>query len=188
VLAVGEEYDQMFAAMEDSYMAVRADDVRDETRQVAAELSGEDAAVLEAFERPFVILGHSFAPSDTARVPKGMALAFVTAEGSKTSHVSIMARSMGIPAVVGVGPAIEEAFGAEVVAVDGGVGYAVADPETLSNIERLQRDLEEERATLEQYKHVQARTSDGRRIEVSANLGSPDDAGQFLSLWARVAS
>src|SRR3712207_2186825 len=101
-----------------------------------------------------------------------MALAFVTAEGSKTSHVSIMARSMGIPAVVGVGPALEEAFGAEVVAVDGGEGYAVADPdaEALSDIERLQKELEEERATLEQYKRVEARTSDGRRIEVSANL------------------
>jgi phosphotransferase system enzyme I (PtsI) len=186
VLAVGEEYAQMFAGMEDSYMQARADDVRDVTRQVAAELTGEDAAGLEALERPSVILAHSLAPSDTARVPRGMALAFVTAEGSKTSHVSIMARSMGIPAVVGVGPALEEAFGAEIVAVDGGEGYAVADPdaETLSHIERLQKALEEERATLEQYKHAEARTSDGRRIEVSANLGSADEAEGALEWGA----
>ena len=186
VLAVGEEYAQMFAAMEDSYMAARADDVRDVTRQVAVELTGEASAGLEALEKPSVILAHSLAPSDTARVPKGMALAFVTAEGSKTSHVSIMARSMGIPAVVGVGPVLEEIFGAEVVAVDGGEGYAIADPdpEALANIERLQKELEEERATLEQYKHVEARTSDGRRIEVSANLGSPEDAEGALEWGA----
>ena len=186
ILAVGEEYAQMFASMEDEYMAARADDVRDISRQIAAELMGEQAAGLESLGEPSVVLAHSLAPSDTARVPKGMALAFVTAEGSKTSHVSIMARSMGIPAVVGVGSALEEAFEAETVAVDGGEGYAIADPDedTLSDIENKQAALEEERAELEQYKDAEAHTSDGRRIEVSANLGSAAEAEDALEWGA----
>ncbi len=186
VLAVGEEYAQMFASMEDSYMAARADDVRDVARQIAVEITGESAAGLDALDRPSVILARSLAPSDTARVPKGMALGFVTAEGSKTSHVSIMARSMGIPAVVGVGSALEEAFRAETAAVDGGEGYAIADPDpdTIATIERRQAELEKERAALEGYKHAEARTSDGRRIEVSANLGSAEEAEGALEWGA----
>ncbi|MGH3090099.1 MAG: phosphoenolpyruvate--protein phosphotransferase, partial [Rubrobacteraceae bacterium] len=125
-------------------------------------------------------------PSDTARIPKGNALAFVTAEGSKTSHVSIMARSMGIPAVVGVGEALESAFEAETLAVDGNEGYAVADPDTdtISEFEKLSEAAAEERAALEEYKHVEARTSDGRRIEVSANIGSAKDAKDALEWGA----
>jgi phosphotransferase system enzyme I (PtsI) len=178
VLAVGEEYARMFASMEDEYMAARADDVRDIARQIASEVMGESSAGLEALHRPSVILAPSLAPSDTARVPKGMALGFVTAEGSKTSHVSIMARSMGIPAVVGVGATLEEAFEAGTVAINGGEGYAIADPDpdTISEIERRQKELEEEKEALKEYKHTEARTSDGRRIEVSANLGSAKDA------------
>ena len=178
VLAVGEEYAQMFARMEDSYMAARADDVRDVARQIAVELVGGSSSGLEALDEPSVVLARTLAPSDTARVPRGMALGFVTAEGSKTSHVSIMARSMGIPAVVGVGSAIEEAFEAHKVAIDGGEGYAIADPDAgmLADIERRRVELEEERAVLDEYRHVEARTSDGRRIEVSANLGSAEEA------------
>ena len=70
VLAVGEEYAGMFAAMEDEYMAARADDVRDVTRQIAAEIVGESSPGLEALNEPAVILARSLAPSDTARVPK----------------------------------------------------------------------------------------------------------------------
>ena len=186
IMAVGEEYAQMFAAMEDEYMAARADDVRDVARQIAAEVMGESSPGLEALDEPSVILAKSLAPSDTARVPKGMALGFVTAEGSKTSHVSIMARSMGIPAVVGVGSSLEEAFEAETVAMDGGEGYAIADPDddTIADIEKREKELEEERKALEEYKHVEARTSDGRRIEVSANLGSAKDAEDALEWGA----
>ncbi len=186
VLAVGEEYAQMFASMEDSYMAARADDVRDVVSQIATELMGAGSAGLEALKEPSVVLAHSLAPSDTARVPKGMALGFVTAEGSKTSHVSIMARSMGIPAVVGVGSSLEEAFGAETVAINGGEGYAIADPDpdTISEMEQRQAELEQEKNALEEYKHVEAKTSDGRRIEVSANLGSAEDAEEALAWGA----
>jgi phosphoenolpyruvate-protein phosphotransferase len=186
VFAVGEEFAAMFAATEDEYMAARADDVRDVTAQIAAELMGRKAAGLEALERPAVILARSLAPSDTARIPRGMALGFVTAEGSRTSHVSIMARSMGIPAVVGIGAALEEVLAAETVALDGAEGYAVVDPDptTISAFEEKQRSLAAEASLLEEYKHVEARTSDGRRIEVSANIGSGGEAADALEWGA----
>ena len=186
VISVGEEYASMFAAMEDEYMAARADDVRDVASQIAAELMGGGATGLESLAEPSVILAVNLAPSDTARIPKGMGLGFLISEGSKTSHVSIMARSMGIPAVVGVGSELDKALNAEVVALDGGEGYAIADPDpqTLSAFEDKHKQMAAEAALLEEYKHLEARTSDGRRIEVSANIGSAKDAEEALSWGA----
>ena len=111
VISVGEEFASMFAAMEDEYLAARADDVRDVASQIAAELMGGKKSGLETLTEPSVVLARNLAPSDTARIPKGIALGFDISEGSRTSHVSIMARSFGIPAVVGVGAALEEALG-----------------------------------------------------------------------------
>ena len=186
VLAVGEEYAAEFAALDDEYLAAREDDLRDVVGQIASELMGLDASSLEALEVPSLVMARSLAPSETARIPKGMALGFVTAEGSRTSHVSIMARSMDIPAVVGVGPALEEALDAKTVALDGGEGYAVTDPdlETVAEFERMSEALAEERAALDEYRHVEARTSDGRRIEVAANLGSASEAEDALEWGA----
>jgi phosphoenolpyruvate-protein phosphotransferase (PTS system enzyme I) len=187
VLAIGEEYARAFAAMEDEYMAARADDVRDVASQIAAELMGRETQGLETLEVPSVIVARSLAPSDTARIRKGMALGFVTAEGSGTSHVSIMARSMGIPAVVGVGAAaLEAALGAQTMAVDGGEGVALPDPDpdTVAEFETKQSAMAAESAALEEYRNVEARTRDGRRIEVSANLGSASEAQDALSSGA----
>src|ERR687893_71909 len=186
VLAVGEEYAGVFAAMEDEYMAARADDVRDVASQIAAELMGRAVEGLEALETPSVILARSLTPSDTASIPKGTALGFVTAEGSKTSHVSIMARSMGIPAVVGVGAALDGLLDARTVAVDGGEGYAIADPDPgiIVAFESRAEEMAAESAALDEYRHVEARTRDGRRIEVAANLGSASEAEDALQWGA----
>ena len=186
VLAIGEEYAAEYAAIDDEYLAARADDVRDVTGQISAQMMGRGASAFEALKTPSIVLSHSLAPSDTARVQKGMALGFVTAEGSRTSHVSIMARSMGIPAVVGVGPELNRVLGAQTVAVDGGEGYAIADPdaETIAEFERMSGALAEERAALDEYRHVEARTSEGRRIEVAANLGSASEAEDALEWGA----
>ena len=185
VLSVGEEYAAELAAM-DEYMAARADDVRDVAGQISAHLMGSGASGLETLEMPSVILARSLAPSDTARIKVGMALGFVTAEGSKTSHVSIMARSMGIPAVVGVGPALEEVMVAKKIALDGGEGSVFTDPDqdTVARFERMSSELAEERTVLEEYRHVEAITSEGRRIEVAANLGSASEAEDALEWGA----
>src|SRR5918998_1171363 len=186
VLAVGEEYAGVFAAIEDEYMAARADDVRDVASQIAAELMGRAAEGLEALETPSVVVARNLAPSDTARIPRGKALAFVTAEGSKTSHVSIMARSMGIPAVVGVGAALGRLLDARTVAVDGGEGHAIADPDpgTIAAFESRAEEMAAESAALDEYRHVEARTRDGHRIEVAANLGSASEAEDALEWGA----
>ncbi len=186
VISVGEEYAALFAGMDDEYMAARADDVRDVTSQIAVELMGGGATGLEALSEPSVILALNLAPSDTARIPKGMALGFVIAEGSRTSHVSIMARSFGIPAVVGIGAELEDALGAGVVALDGTEGYAVADPgaDVISDFEQKQKDADAEAALLEEYKHAEAHTSDGKRIEVAANIGSAEEAEGAISWGA----
>jgi phosphotransferase system enzyme I (PtsI) len=186
VIAVGEEYAAEYAAMDDEYLAARADDVRDVTGQISAQLMGRGASALETLKTPSVVLAHSLAPSDTARIQKGMALGFVTAEGSRTSHVSIMARSMGIPAVVGVGPSLERVLGAQTVAVDGGQGYAIADPDadTVAEFERMSGTLAEEQAALDEYRYVEASTSEGRGIEVAANLGSASEAEDALEWGA----
>src|SRR5215210_3509800 len=186
VISVGEEFAGMFAAMEDEYLSARADDVRDVASQIAADLMGGGATGLETLAEPSVILAVNLAPSDTARIPKGMGLGFLISEGSRTSHVSIMARSMGIPAVVGVGSELEKALIAKVVALDGVEGYAIADPDsdTISAFEKKQKDIAAEAALLEEYKHVEARTSDGHRVEVSANIGSAKEAEDALSWGA----
>jgi phosphoenolpyruvate-protein phosphotransferase (PTS system enzyme I) len=186
VLAVGEEYAAQYAAMDDEYLAARADDVRDVTRQISARLMGRGATAFKTLQTPSVVLARSLAPSDTARIQKGMALGLVTAEGSKTSHVSIMARSMGIPAVVGVGPQLDEIMNAMTVAVDGGEGYAISDPDadTVAEFERMSGALAEEREALDEYRHVEASTSEGRRIEVAANLGSASEADDALEWGA----
>ena len=186
VLSIGEEYAAEYAAMDDEYLAARADDVRDVTGQISAQLMGRGISAFEALKTPSVVLSHSLAPSDSARIKKGMALGFVTAEGSRTSHVSIMARSMGIPAVVGVGPALEDILAAKTVAVDGGQGYAIADPDpdTVAEFERMSGALAEERAALDEYRHFEASTSEGRRIEVAANIGSASEAEDALQWGA----
>src|SRR5919112_2916553 len=163
VISVGEEFAGMFAGMEDEYMAARADDVRDVASQIAVELIGGGVAGLEALAEPSVILALNLAPSDTARIPKGMALGFVIAEGSRTSHVSIMARSFGIPAVVGVGAALEDALGARVVALDGTEGYAVADPDedVISDFEQKQKDAAAEGASPRRRIHFWAGAASG---------------------------
>ena len=178
VISVGEEFAALFAGLEDEYMAARADDVRDVASQIASELMGNETAGLEALAEPSVILALNLAPSDTARIPKGMALGFVIAEGSRTSHVSIMARSFGIPAVVGVGAELEDALGAGMIALDGTEGYAVADPDedVISDFEQKQKVAAAEASSLEEYKHAEAHTSDGKRIEVAANIGSAEEA------------
>ncbi len=186
VISVGEEFAEMFAATEDEYLSARAEDVRDVAYQIAAEIMGGEDAGIEMLDKPSVVLARNLAPSDTVNIPKGMALGFVIAEGSRTSHVSIMARSMGLPAVVGVGRALEEALAAEVVALDGAEGYAVVDPDpaTISSFEEKQKNIAAEAALLKEYKHGQVRTREGRRIEVVANIGSAQEAEGALERGA----
>ena len=145
-------------------MAARADDVRDVTGQIAARLMGRRSSGLAGLAVPSVVLARNLAPSETARMSRDMVLGLVTAEGSKTSHVSIMARSMGTPAVVGIGAeALEEALGARVVAVHGDEGYVVVDPDAdeVAFFEQEREEADAGRTALEAYERVEAKTRGG---------------------------
>lgn len=185
VLETAEEYAALLSGTGDEYLAARAADVRDVAGQIVQELLGESAQ-LEHLETPSVILAENLAPSQTARIPKGMALGFVTAGGSAASHVSIMARSLGVPTIVGVGATLKDASSASVVAVDGAAGYAITDPtpDTLKEFQKRATTLSAERATLESFKHIEARTKKGRHIKVLANLGSDAETAAALQWGA----
>jgi len=184
-LQSGEEFAEMFAEMEDEYMRARAEDVRDVSRQIAAWISGRPQN-LDGLEEPSVILAETLSPSETARLPKGMALGFVTAAGSRTSHVAIMARAAGIPAVVGTGAALESALDARTIAVDGEIGVAFTDPnpETVAEFRERMAEAEKEEVDLERFRHAEVRTRDGRRIEIFANLGSDTEAEAAIEAGA----
>ncbi|MDQ3911803.1 MAG: phosphoenolpyruvate--protein phosphotransferase [Actinomycetota bacterium] len=186
VLEAGGELVETFRAMEDEYMSARAEDIEDVVRRLAAEILGREDAGLAGLREPSVILASTLTPSETAQLRKGLALGFVTATGSRTSHVSIMARSQGIPAIVGVGKALEENLTAKTVALDGDAGVALTDPDakTLAEFEKRVEAQKREREELDRIAHVEARTRSGKRIEVLANLGTDAEADDALERGA----
>ena len=186
VLEAGGELVETFRAMEDEYMSARAEDIEDVVRRLAAEILGREDAGLAGLREPSVILASTLTPSETAQLRKGLALGFVTATGSRTSHVSIMARSQGIPAIVGVGKALVENLAATTVALDGDAGVALTDPDakTLAEFEKRVEAQKREREELDRIAHVEARTRSGKRIEVLANLGTDAEADDALERGA----
>jgi phosphoenolpyruvate-protein phosphotransferase (PTS system enzyme I) len=173
-LQVGEELSAAFLAMEDEYLRSRADDVRGITRQVVLRLLGKDDLSLASLTTPCVVLAADLSALDFARANVAMIVGLVCTKGSATSHLAIMARAHGIPAVLGL--PIDEARLREAtrVGLDGARGQVWFDPSPA-----LQADLEarigQERrrhAALSVYRDVAPVTSDGRHIEIAANLGS----------------
>lgn len=176
VNTVAEGLAAEFEAIGDEYFSARAIDVRDIRDQLVRELLGLAPPGFAHLTEPVVIVAHDLTPSETVTVPSGMALAFVTAVGSATSHTAILARSLGIPAVVGIGGADIPA--GSTIAVDGAGGSVWVDPDEATETELRGRMAAEaaERAAAEATADEPAVTTDGHRIEVVANVGNPDDA------------
>jgi phosphoenolpyruvate-protein phosphotransferase len=177
--AVARVSDQLatdFEDIGDEYFSQRAADVRDIGNQLVRRLLGLGDAGFTSIERPSVIFAHDLTPSETVTIPPGMALAFVTEIGSPTSHTAILARGLGIPAVVGVGGA--EVSPGAIVAVDGEGGSVWVEPDeaTVSALELRRSELAAIRAEAEGHASDPAITRDGHRIEVVANIGNPADA------------
>jgi phosphoenolpyruvate-protein phosphotransferase len=177
VISVGEEFAGMFAAMDDEYMAARADDVRDVAAQIASELMGSGPSGLETLAEPSVILAPNLAPSDTARIPPGMASGFVVSGGSRTSTSPSWPAPSASRPWSGVGETLETPSrrgGRH--RRHGGLRGGRPEADVISDFEQKQRNAAAEAAALEEYKHAEARTKDGRRIEVAANIGSAEEA------------
>jgi phosphoenolpyruvate-protein phosphotransferase len=165
-----------FAELGDEYFAQRAVDIRDIGQQVVRALLGIEGGGLAHVDVPSIIVAHDLTPSETVSLPQGMALAFCTDVGSAVSHTAILARSMGVPAIVGVGH-LDVADGSLAV-LDGDAGMIIIDPDgdTVAEArERMQRRTEV-LAEAQVHAHEPATTTDGRTVEVVANVGSVDDA------------
>lgn len=174
---VVDQYAAMFSAMEDEYLKERGADIKDVGMRIIKILLGVNT-MAEKMEEEVIIIAEDLTPSDTAQLETDKVLAFVTKDGSRTSHTAIMARSLGIPAVVGMGEGLlkEAEDGAEVI-VDGTSGEVIFSPDeaVLAEYEEKLKDYEKEQERLKIFKDKKAVTKDGKEIEVVGNIGSTDD-------------
>ena len=170
------QFSEMFAQMDDDYMKERAADVLDVSRRVIRLLTGQEDEALGG-DTPCIIAADDLAPSETARLDRSKVLGFITARGSSNSHTAIFARTMGIPAVVGLGDSLLEEFDGKEVFVDGASGEVFVDPDAQTSAQLADRRDQEaaHRRYLDTFRGREAVTPDGHRVLVCANIGAPKD-------------
>ncbi|MDL2302667.1 phosphoenolpyruvate--protein phosphotransferase, partial [Lachnospiraceae bacterium OttesenSCG-928-D06] len=175
-----DNFSAMFEAMDDAYMQGRAADVRDVSERLIRILDGsEDIENGNTMKEPSIILADDLAPSETIQMDKSMVLGFLMRNGSVNSHTAILARSMGIPALMSVGEELRDDFSGKLAIIDGLTGnvYIEPDEETLSQKKEQKQELENRKELLLNLKGKEDITIDGRRINVYANIGSIGDLG-----------
>jgi len=181
----GESFARLFSEMDDAYMRARAADVKDIAGRLVDVLTGRDASAGD-LDAPAILAAQDLAPSETVQLDKDSILAFVTAEGSANSHTAILARTMGIPAVVKVGEAALEALKAAapgtLAAVDGHTGKLYLDPDekTLALLREKQAEQARRQKLLDTYRGLAAETVYGQRVLTYANIGSTADLDAVL--------
>ena len=173
---VADQFAAMFAAMDDAYMQARAADVRDVSQRILGILCGVVQGGI-ASEVPVLLAADDLAPSETIQLDKSKILGFVTAGGSGSSHTAILARTMGIPAIVGVGDALKPEYEGRQAIADGGTGALVIDPDddTRTRLLKKREDQLRLQRLLETLKGQPNITKDGKTIRVYCNIGSPED-------------
>lgn len=179
VSATGDHFAEMFANMEDEYFRAREADIRDITQRVITILCGGEM-MGDIGEEAVILVADDLAPSETVQMDKSRLLAFVTRFGSANSHTAILARTMGIPALVGV--EIDRSWDGKVGIVDGYEGKVIIDP-VMCVLEKYFRGKaadDEQRRLLQTLKGKENVTKSGQRIQVYANIGSPDDLAPVL--------
>lgn len=177
----GAQFAEMFAAMDDSYMQARAADIRDISTRVVGILTGEGESGIVS-DVPCIVAADDLAPSETVQLDKSLILGFITAGGSANSHTAILARTMGIPAIIGAGDALQAEMEGKYAIIDGQTGEAVIEPDDAER-ERLLKKQAKEKALkelLDQLKGKPNVTKDGRNVMVYCNIGSPADIDAVL--------
>lgn len=177
----GAQFAEMFAAMDDSYMQARAADIRDISTRVVGILTGEGESGIVS-DVPCIVAGDDLAPSETVQLDKSLILGFITAGGSANSHTAILARTMGIPAIIGAGDALQAEMEGKYAIIDGQTGETVIEPDDAER-ERLLKKQAKEKALkelLDQLKGKPNETRDGRNVMVYCNIGSPADIDAVL--------
>ena len=177
----GAQFAEMFAAMDDSYMQARAADIRDISARVIGILTGEGESGVVS-DVPCIVAADDLAPSETVQLDKSLILGFITSAGSANSHTAILARTMGIPAIISAGDALQPELEGKYAIIDGQTGEAVIEPDDAER-ERLLKKQAKEKALkelLDQLKGKPNVTKDGRNVMVYCNIGSPADIDAVL--------
>ena len=177
----GAQFAEMFAAMDDSYIQARAADIRDISTRVIGILTGEGESGIVS-DVPCIVAADDLAPSETVQLDKALILGFITAGGSANSHTAILARTMGIPAIISAGDALQPEMEGKYAIIDGQTGEAVIEPDDAER-ERLLKKQAKEKALkelLDQLKGKPNVTKDGRNVMVYCNIGSPADIDAVL--------
>lgn len=177
----GAQFAEMFAAMDDSYMQARAADIRDIAARVVGILTGAGESGIVS-DVPCIVAADDLAPSETVQLDKALILGFITAGGSANSHTAILARTMGIPAIISAGDALQPEMEGKYAIIDGQTGEAVIEPDDAER-ERLLKKQAKEKALkelLDQLKGKPNMTKDGRNVMVYCNIGSPADIDAVL--------
>ena len=179
---VRDMFVSLFENMDNEYMRERATDILDVTNRVLANLLNIKTKDLSLIEEEVIIVAHDLTPSLTAQMDKKYIKGIITNVGGKTSHAAIMARSMEIPAVVGTNNILEQVKDNTIVILDAIKGEVIIDP-TKEDIKRYQELMEKyatERIELQKLKDKVTLTKDGKRVELAANIGSPNDLQSVL--------
>ena len=179
--ATGDNFAEMFAAMDDEYMKARSADVKDISERLVRNLSGEGDNDLSSME-PSVIVADDLSPSETIQMDKEKILAFVTVHGSTNSHTAILARMMNIPALIGVPMDLNGLKTGMTAVVDGFSGQVIFEPEedVRKETEKRMQEEAEKQKLLEELKGKENITPDGRKINIYANIGSVGDLGYVM--------
>lgn len=179
--ATGDNFAEMFAAMDDEYMKARSADVKDISERLVRNLSGEGDNDLSSME-PSIIVADDLSPSETVQMDKEKILAFVTVHGSTNSHTAILARMMNIPALIGVPMDLNSLKTGMTAVVDGFSGQVIFEPEedVQKETEKRMQEEAEKQKLLEELKGKENITPDGRKINIYANIGSVGDLGYVM--------
>jgi len=179
--ATGDNFAEMFAAMDDEYMKARSADVKDISERLVRNLSGEGDNDLSSME-PSIIVADDLSPSETVQMDKEKILAFVTVHGSTNSHTAILARMMNIPALIGVPMNLNGLKTGMMAVVDGFSGQVIFEPEedVQKETEKRMQEEAEKQKLLEELKGKENITPDGRKINIYANIGSVGDLGYVM--------
>lgn len=179
VATTGDNYAEMLAAMDDDYMKARSADVKDVSNRVISVLQGNtgDGSLGDV---PVILLADDLAPSETVQLDKSKVLSFVTRHGSTNSHTAILARTMGIPAIIGADFS-DDVDGKNGI-VDGALGKLFIDPddETLAKYTKQKAELDEKKRLLQELKGKENVTLDGKKINLYANIGGVGDVAEVL--------
>ena len=181
VAVTGDNFAEMFASMDDDYMKARSADIKDISERLVRNLSGQGDVDLSSIE-PSIIVADDLSPSETVQMDKDKILAFVTVHGSANSHTAILARTMNIPALIGVKMDLEAFQSGMTAVVDGFQGMVTFDPdeETKAQTETKIQEEAEKLKLLQELKGKENITLDGRKINIYANIGSVGDIGYVM--------